>query len=323
MIKEDSFTELARDCVRTCHVLKTVTEGRDVDNLSGLSEKQIEDLGRCVTPDRLFLLKIMSDNRIIRHIESVVSECWNWHGHRSQEYPGHIKECLIAGRTEMWQILRTFDVRGFQSIVATVSKPPQEDPSLPLPPGSTNSTSKPPLIFDSNKQTLQRLISRAVPQDELPSVIAAVVSNIKAADIVECLQGSDAQTFIDIIDEACNHAIPSPRNRFTDLFSNLLISPDQALDSLDLMPRTRKKCVKLLYKACASHTLLPRSLHFELHGDPVGIPSYGGGFGDVWKREHRGKEVAVKVLRLRYNDGSRDINNVSIQLGFYSPAHVG
>lgn len=127
MIKENSFAELARDCVRACHVLKTVTEGRDGDNLSGLSEKQIEDLGRCVTPDQFFLLKITSDNRVIRHIESVVSECSNWYGYRSQEYPGHIKQCLIAGRTEMRQILRTFDVRGFQPIVDTVSEPPQGD----------------------------------------------------------------------------------------------------------------------------------------------------------------------------------------------------
>ena len=53
MTNEDSFVELARDCVRACHVLKTMTEGRDADNLSGSSERRIEqigDLGRCVNP---------------------------------------------------------------------------------------------------------------------------------------------------------------------------------------------------------------------------------------------------------------------------------
>ena len=53
MTKEDSFVELAKTCVRTCHVLKTVTDGRDTDSLSGPSRRWIEDLGRCADPARL------------------------------------------------------------------------------------------------------------------------------------------------------------------------------------------------------------------------------------------------------------------------------
>jgi hypothetical protein len=48
MIDDDAFVELAKCCTRTCHVLKTATEGRSVDSLSGPSKKRIEDLGRCV-----------------------------------------------------------------------------------------------------------------------------------------------------------------------------------------------------------------------------------------------------------------------------------
>ena len=33
-----------------CRVLKSVTEGEDVDNLAGSGMKRIEDLGRCVNP---------------------------------------------------------------------------------------------------------------------------------------------------------------------------------------------------------------------------------------------------------------------------------
>ena len=40
--------ELAKDCARTCHVLNTLADGRDANDLSGPSKKQIEDLGRCV-----------------------------------------------------------------------------------------------------------------------------------------------------------------------------------------------------------------------------------------------------------------------------------
>ena len=53
MIEEDSFVELAKTCVRTCHVLKTMTDGRDIDSFNGPSRRQIEDLGRCVDPARL------------------------------------------------------------------------------------------------------------------------------------------------------------------------------------------------------------------------------------------------------------------------------
>ena len=83
---------------------------------------------------------------------------------------------------------------------------------LSLPTGDTNHLSEPPLISDSGGLALQCLVSRAIPQDELPSVIETIVSNLKAADIVKRLRGNDAQTFADIIDEACNHVIPSLRN---------------------------------------------------------------------------------------------------------------
>ena len=74
MIKEDSFVELASACARTCHLLTDVTEGRDVDNLSGPGRRQIEDLGRCVSPAQHSLMAITSDARIVRRIEFVVSQ---------------------------------------------------------------------------------------------------------------------------------------------------------------------------------------------------------------------------------------------------------
>lgn len=78
----------------------------------------------------------------------------------------------------------------------------ESDLTLPSPLGDKKHSSKLPLVPDSNKLALQHLISRAVPQHELPSVIETVFSNVKAADVVKCLQESDAQTFIDVLDEA-------------------------------------------------------------------------------------------------------------------------
>ena len=47
--------ELAKDCVRMCHVLKTVAEGNDVDSSSSSRKNQIEDLGRCVSTQPVHL----------------------------------------------------------------------------------------------------------------------------------------------------------------------------------------------------------------------------------------------------------------------------
>lgn len=71
---------------------------------------------------------------------------------------------------------------------------------LPPPQGETNLVSDPPPISDSDRRALQRLISGTVPQDELVPLIESIVSNVKAANIVEFLQESDVQKFIDVMD---------------------------------------------------------------------------------------------------------------------------
>ena len=69
--------------------------------------------------------------------------------------------------------------------------------------------------------------------------------------------------------------------------------------------------MKSLYKMCAGHSLLPRSLHFELLEDPMGAVLCRGGSADVSKCEHRGREVAVKALRAHASNNLRDMTNVS------------
>ena len=68
--------------------------------------------------------------------------------------------------------------------------------------------------------------------------------------------------------------------------------------------------MKSLYKMCAGHAVLPRSLHFELRDDPMGVVVCRGGFADVSKHAHCGGEVAVKVLRAHSSDGSQGMANV-------------
>ena len=55
----------------------------------------------------------MSDIRTISRIESVVSDHANCGRELRESHSGSTKERLIAWRTEMWEMLRALDVRGF------------------------------------------------------------------------------------------------------------------------------------------------------------------------------------------------------------------
>lgn len=69
------------------------------------------------------------------------------------------------------------------------------------------------------------------------------------------------------------------------------------LDSANLSPWTEKKCLRLLYKTCGHHILLPKALQVLANYDRSSGALCHGGFGDVWKGELSGREVAVKVIR--------------------------
>ena len=77
-------------------------------------------------------------------------------------------------------------------------------PSLDLDP--TQYLPGPSITIDSKEQAWQRLITRAVPRDEFPSLIETVFSG-KKNDLVARLSGSDAQAFVDIMDEVRHHSL--------------------------------------------------------------------------------------------------------------------
>ena len=81
------------------------------------------------------------------------------------------------------------------------------------------------------------------------------------------------------------------------------------MDKLDFSPRTRKKCLKLLYKTCGRHALLPNVLKIPV--DYSGVALYRGGFADVWKGKHCGRDVAVKVIRTYSGSDLQKIIGVS------------
>ena len=79
--------------------------------------------------------------------------------------------------------------------------------------------------------------------------------------------------------------------------------------------------MKSLYKTCAGHTLLPGLLHFELHDDPMDVTVCQGGFGDVSKREYRGQEVAVKVLRAQKGGSLQVMTSVGRWISLHALAN--
>ena len=125
--------------------------------------------------------------------------------------------------------------------------------------------------------------------------------------MIHRLSVTDAQTFVDVINEA---RITPTRPQ---IMAKIYIRPfvDQTLDTATLSSRTQKKCVKLLYKTCSHHALLPRALEVLVDYDRTGDALYHGGFGDVWRGEFCGRDVAVKVVRIYSHSELQRVINVS------------
>ena len=122
--------------------------------------------------------------------------------------------------------------------------------------------------------------------------------------MVQTLNRDDAQAFVDKVDKVCSH---SPILQHCPC--SLQLNP-QALDLPNLEPWLWKKCLSTLCKMCGHQALLPRSLQIPICYNRLGFPKYSGGFADVWKGEHQGLQVAVKVLRVYSTSDFNKIINV-------------
>jgi hypothetical protein len=185
---------------------------------------------------------------------------------------------------------------------------------LPLAVYPTPTTPSP---LDFNGSSCQRLISRDFSQNEVVSLIEAIFTNQGEVKMIGYLPKRDAQTFIDVIDEVRLYT-PSPPG--PGLITLVLFtsygdhhSLYQAIDRPDILPRLRKKCLNALCKLCGRQALLPRSLKMSLCYDRSGAPLYQGGYADVWKGEHQGRPIAVKVLRVYAMSNFEKITSVGSQ----------
>lgn len=129
-----------------------------------------------------------------------------------------------------------------------------------------------PARSSSNLPAWKRLITHSLPPHEINSLVNEVFMSEYEVKTVCALRGDEAQTFISVVHEA--------------------------LDFQDLQPRLREKCLAALCRICVRQGLLPRALRVPICYDRLDPPLYRGGFADVWRGEHRGCHVAVKVLRV-------------------------
>ena len=156
------------------------------------------------------------------------------------------------------------------------------------------------------------MVRRAFALDELPSLIEVIFSSEDESDTIRRLLGDDAQAFVDVIDEACSTSARSREPASIELTLTCFV--DQALDRPDISPQARGSCLKLLRKMCGRHRLLPTTLKTPISSEPTGNALCRGGFADVWKVEHCGRDVAVKVLRTYSNGDLQKVLGVSCWL---------
>jgi len=84
---------------------------------------------------------------------------------------------------------------------------------------------------------------------------------------------------------------------------------DEALYAHGLSPGIRKKCLKLLYRTCGHHALLPEVLKVPVRSGQASNAVYRGGHADVWKGVYSCQDVAIKVVRTYSNVELRKIIN--------------
>ena len=93
--------------------------------------------------------------------------------------------------------------------------------------------------------------------------------------------------------------------------SVLIQSVEQALDRPELSLSARVKCLRRLYRTCGFHELLPKNLKVSVSYNRNEYPLFRGGYADVWKGEHCGRDVAVKVIRIYSRSDLQKITGVS------------
>jgi hypothetical protein len=125
------------------------------------------------------------------------------------------------------------------------------------------------------------------------------------------LDGDSAQNFLDVVQEVGNSILPS------------LVSIDRISQTLDrgfmMAQEHNRMALRIIRKLSERCDRLPSSLFI------VGVtgrdehPSFGGGFGDIYRASYRGQRVALK--RMRYFIRGSDLRRIRLVGGSLQTVH--
>ncbi|KAF7325990.1 Kinase-like protein [Mycena kentingensis (nom. inval.)] len=117
-------------------------------------------------------------------------------------------------------------------------------------------------------------LRRALEADEkhIISLLVSIFNSRRAEAEVLSLQANSAQTFMDVVQDALDHGSLS-------------------------MPDDARKARRIIHKLSEICGLLPTALYIYGVRDREAWPSFGGGYGDIYRATYDGKPVALKYMR--------------------------
>ena len=147
-----------------------------------------------------------------------------------------------------------------------------------------------PPLNPKSKEFLDLFRSLLLLKDERTTILA--------------LSEEDAKVFIEIIDRVCYSRM------FSGAWAIVLSPTTKALRAAKLESGLKVVALNVLRKLCGRIGHLPNSYLLSHKFDTSGIPHASGGFSDVWKGSFKGKNVAVKSLRITESDDKNRIRKV-------------
>lgn len=150
----------------------------------------------------------------------------------------------------------------------------------------------------STSQVLQRLYSLDTSSPDFLRHLYCLIQNDEEDQYLSSLRGSELTRLVNFLDEVCPLFLAFPQ----------LTKQKQTVRILGAAPIVDdmfRRCLHKLRVICSDHAILPS--WYTISGDLAQIgnnPVAVGGFSEVWRGTHNGRNVCIK--RLKVSDQSRE-----------------
>ncbi|KAJ6538341.1 kinase-like domain-containing protein [Mycena vulgaris] len=140
---------------------------------------------------------------------------------------------------------------------------------------------------------------------QIGTFLTHILTSRDARHAARHLQQRNAQSFIDAIQDVCFCVA------ITVILKSLTLHNSQVLDRGTLPnASSRSKARRLMRKMSEAHDQLPSSLFIRGVNDHDEHPTFGGGFGDVYRASYQDKMVALKRIRTFTADSTSHLNRL-------------